>query len=253
MEFKQSWISEKRFEPYLHCTWECKERAVELYLLDRQLSASMFQDISYIEVALRNAINRYLSETYGDSWYSQTIGFDKRVRENISESWESLPSRFTSANVDRGASLGGRLVAASMFRTWTNMLDKGGSTGLDAPFDWADHDEIWTSDALKKVFPGANALAKQQDKNYETYGLKRAWVYQKVFPVRQIRNRIAHHESLSPKGVAITGAETRLTPEQCYEQCIDLAQMLDRDLAEFLAHLSTPQLLQELASFIDAL
>lgn len=253
MGFKQSWISEKRFEPYLHRTWGCDERAVELYLLDRQLSASMFQDISYIEVALRNAMNRYLSDRYGVGWYSKPIGFDKRVRENISESWRSLPGKFTSVNVDRGASLGGRLVAASMFRTWTNMLDKGGSTGLDAPFDRADHDEIWTADALKKVFPGANTLAKQQYKNYETYGLTRAWVYQKVFPVRQIRNRIAHHESLVPKGIAITGSDARLTPNQCYEQCVDLAYMIDRDLAEFLTQLQTPGLLRDLISFFDSL
>ncbi|MDO5372268.1 MAG: hypothetical protein Q4F10_02340 [Corynebacterium glutamicum] len=251
---KDEWISEDRLKPYLNRVWDSKNSALSLYGIDRRLSASLFQDISFIEVALRNSMSRYLSITYGEDWYGQIkIGFDRRVRENIIESWESLPSNFTSDGVSRGEKLGGRLVASSMFRTWTNMLDKGAQSGLAAPFEKADHDEIWDSEALLFVFPGAQILARRQDPEFEHKGLTRGWVYKKVFPVRQIRNRIAHHESLAPSGVPITGTDIRLDPHSCYQACLDLAGMLDRDLRAFIDGLSTPSVLKELDDFLNSL
>ncbi|MBA4506330.1 Abi family protein [Corynebacterium sanguinis] len=251
---KTEWISEDRLRPYMEMTWNCRDLACEIYVLDRRLSAYLFQDISYLEVALRNSISHYLTKRYGDDWYSRAeIGFDNRVRENISESWESLPRRFTSENALRNSKLGGRVVAASMFRTWTNMLDKGDTTALPAPFDRANHDRIWTARALNQVFPGARNLARRQDPDFENQGLTRQWVYTKVFPVRQIRNRIAHHESLAPKGVPITGTETRLTPRECHESCLDLGSMLDRDLRLFLEGLPTSNVLDELDSVLESL
>ncbi|MCT1414626.1 MULTISPECIES: Abi family protein [Corynebacterium] len=251
---KIEWVSEDRLTPYIDRTWGCPDRARELYELDRRLSALLFEAISYIEVALRNSINAYLTETYGDDWYTQVeVGFDNRVRANITESWESLPKRFTSVNADRNRKLGGRVVAASMFRTWTNMLDKGDVSALPAPFDRADHDRIWDAMALNRVFPGARQIARQQDPDFEHHGLTRQWVYTKVFPVRQIRNRIAHHESLTPKGVPITGTNTRLTPRECHHACLELGAMIDRDLRSFLENLAVTNALNELDSFTGSL
>lgn len=248
------WISSDRLKPYLDNTWNCEEKALELYALDRRLSAQLFQDISYLEVALRNSLHRYLTEKYGDDWYARVeVGFDNRVRENISESWDSLPKRYTNGSAPRNKKLGGRVVAASMFRTWTNMLDKGDASVFPAPFNKADHDRIWDAKALNLVFPGARQLARQQDPEFDNRGLTREWVYTKVFPVRQIRNRIAHHESFAPSGVPITGTDTRLNPRECHQACIDLAAMLDRDLKTFLESLSTPHVLEELDHFLGAL
>ncbi|MDY3128164.1 MAG: Abi family protein [Corynebacterium sp.] len=251
---KSEWVSEDRFAPYERKTFNCREKASELYALDRRISAHLFHDISYLEVALRNSMNAFLTWKYGQGWYATVeVGFDERVRENISESWTSLPSRYTGKNAERNRKLGGRIVAASMFRTWTNMLDKGSVSGLPAPFDLADHDRIWDASALKRVFPGARKLAQSQDSNFENRGLTREWVYSKVFPVRQIRNRIAHHESLSPNGVPITGTDVRFSPRECYQACLDLAAMLDRDLRSFLEGSPISGALDDLDDFLDSL
>lgn len=253
INFKVDWVSAERLRPYLAYTFDDQQRAVELYVLGRQLGAAIFHQIAYLEVALRNCMVEYLSKAYGEDWYAKPeVGFDERVRENLSEFWESLPKNFTR-NAERGEKLGGRLVAASMFRTWTNMLDKGAGTGLPAPFDKADHDRIWTSTALRQTFKDANALAKKKDPNFQATGLTRDWVYRKVFPVRQIRNRIGHHESIAPKGVPITGADTRLSARECAEVCMDLAQMIDRDLATFLSSFPVMDLIDKLDCFNSSL
>lgn len=251
--FKKEWISEERFRPYLERMFHAEEAALELYLVDRKLASAFFRDIAFIEVALRNAINRLLAEKFGSDWYARAeVGFDARVRGNISEAWDSLPRRYTAQQVVRGATLGSRIVAASMFRTWTNMLDKGGGTGLAAPFERADHDQIWDSAALLEVFPGARQLARAQDPNFSSQGLTREWVYHKVLPVRKIRNRVAHHEPLVLSGVPITGTNHRLSPRESFNAYMDLAAMLDRDLASFLEGLRTSDELKQAELLLDA-
>lgn len=253
ISFKKNWISDQRLKPYLEKANQAEWAAIELYLADRQLASAFFRDIAFIEVALRNAMNRHLVRRFGEDWYARVaVGFDARVRNNISEAWDSLPRKYTTHGATRGPKLGGRLVAASMFRTWTNMLDKGGGTGLPAPFEKADHDEIWDSTALLQVFPGARSLASEQDFNFSSHGLTREWVYHKVLPVRKIRNRVAHHEPLVLSGVPITGTNNRMSPRESFNAYMDLAAMLDRDLAGFLATLHTSKQLEKTERLLDS-
>lgn len=118
-------ISEHRFAPYKNRMSGNDELASELYRLDRIFSSALFKDISYIEVALRNALDRALTEDFGPNWWCSQIGFDQRVREHITDSWSRLPKRFTEKNVPRGERLKGRVIASCVFGTWSDMLDKG--------------------------------------------------------------------------------------------------------------------------------
>lgn len=247
MQIKKSWISEDKLRPYMEAALLIEDDALQLYLTDRKLSSALFQDISFIEVTLRNRIHMTLSNDFGPDWFTNpALGFDKRVVENLSEAWTSLPSKYTSNRSPDNTKLGGRLIAASMFRTWTNMLDAGGPTGLPAPFDKTTHDKIWNEQRLLSVFPGAKIIARAKDPSFETYGLTRGWVYQQVLPVRKIRNRIAHHESLI-NGVPITGTSDRLPAQDCFQACKTLAFMLDRDLESFISdNSSVPPLLNQL-------
>lgn len=239
-------ISEKRLQPYLQLAHLSQEKALELYRLDRKLASAIFEDIAYLEVALRNNINQVLCEDFGNDWYCRQIGFDERVVRNIADTWEKLPAQYTSKSADRNSTLGGRIVASSMFRTWTNMLDAGGSSGLPAPFEKSHHGDIWTRDRLIRVFPGANQLAKIQDPEYAARGLHRAWVHEKVLYVHWLRNRAAHHESLV-NGIPKPGDSggKRIIIGDCLQHCTDLAVMLDRELYSFLEQESKAQQILE--------
>lgn len=154
--FKKEWISDERLKPYLERMFHAEEAALELYLVDRKLASAFFRDIAFIEVALRNAINRLLAEKFGSDWYARAeVGFDARVRGNISE----------------------------------------------AP---------------------------------------------------KIRNRVAHHEPLVLSGVPITGTNHRLSPRESFNAYMDLAAMLDRDLASFLEGLRTSDELKQAELLLDS-
>jgi hypothetical protein len=58
-------ISEQRLLPYMEATFSDEGKAVELYIWDRQLATAFFHDLSVLEVALRNAVDRALTKLYG--------------------------------------------------------------------------------------------------------------------------------------------------------------------------------------------
>ncbi|WP_237232995.1 Abi family protein [Rothia nasisuis] len=233
-------VSAQRLKPYLEHSYNNRELAMRLYELDRRLSAELFYEIGILEVALRNSVDRYLTAKYGDSWIANpTLPMDQRTAENFHEAWDSLPANRRQESMENNPKLKGRLLAASMFRTWSNFFDKGGASGHPAPRDRADHDIIWTEEALKTVFPGAAKLAGRSGEK-----LNRDWAYRQVKEVHVLRNRIAHHESLI-NGYPLPGQEeTAITPAKRsaadgLKACRTLAKMIDRHLAKFIAENSS--------------
>lgn len=228
-------ISKQRLTPYLEHSFDDEDGAVRLYQLDRRLSAELFYEIGIIEVALRNAVDRYLSGKYGETWISNlALPIDHRTSENFHDAWESLPAPHRAENMERNKKLKGRILAASMFRTWSNLFDKGGPSGFSAPRDWSNHDLIWTAEALKSVFPGAARLAGRNGEQ-----LNRDWVHRKVKEVHVLRNRIAHHESLIngyplPGQENVEGTPKKMSATEGFKACRTLAKMIDGDLARYL-------------------
>lgn len=228
-------VSEQRLATYLDATYMDQDKALELYAWGRQLSAAFFHDISVLEVSLRNALDHALTTRYGENWFrlSATL-FDQRSYRQISEAWDRLPSKFHTHALTDGK-IRGRLLASCMFGTWVSILDAGGTTGLEGPCDRANHDEIWTREALINAFPGANKEAGSAARTK----LDRAWVHEQVREVHILRNRIAHHESLVA-GYPIPGTNDedtkpiRRTAQEGSDACMRLARMIDKDLENFL-------------------
>ena len=54
-----------------------------------------------------------------------------------------------------------------------------------------------------------------------------------VKQVHALRNRAAHHEPLV-NGFPLPGEQRRLSPTQGHQACLQLARLLDRDLATWL-------------------
>jgi len=227
-------VSKQRLEPYLDATFNDELKALQLYAWGRKLSAAMFHDISVLEVALRNALDRVLVGAYGEDWFRlSAVLFDSRTYEQLTRAWEGLPAKFFATQKGDGK-IRGRLIASCMFGTWKAMLDAGGSTGIDGPCARVDHDDVWTRERLVAAFPGAVQGARAERAHFD-----RAWVHTQIREVHVLRNRVAHHESLV-KGYPIPGTGStdeppeRRTAQQGADACMRLAQMIDRDLAAFL-------------------
>lgn len=236
-------VSEQRLKPYLEYSYDDQQIAMLLYELDRRLSAEIFYEIGILEVALRNAVDRYLTSVYGYAWVSNlALPIDQRTTENFHEAWDSLPADRRRENMEVNGKLKGRVLAASMFRTWSNLFDKGGPSGHPAPRDRADHDFIWTEQALKSVFPGAARIAGRAGAKSD-----REWTHRQIKEVHVLRNRIAHHESLID-GYPLPGQEPTENSEPAKRSateglnaCRTLAKMIDANLARFLSENSTAE------------
>lgn len=236
-------VSEQRLKPYLEYSYDDQQIAMLLYELDRRLSAEIFYEIGILEVALRNAVDRYLTSVYGYAWVSNlALPIDQRTTENFHEAWDSLPADRRRENMEVNGKLKGRVLAASMFRTWSNLFDKGGPSGHPAPRDRADHDLIWTEQALKSVFPGAARIAGRAGAKSD-----REWTHRQIKEVHVLRNRIAHHESLID-GYPLPGQEptensnpAKRSATEGLNACRTLAKMIDANLARFLSENSAAE------------
>ncbi len=227
-------VSSQRLATYLRATFDDEQKALDLYVWGRKLSAAYFHDISVLEVALRNSLDAALAKKYGDNWFRLSSSlFDARSYRQITDGWDRLPAKFRGTQATDGK-IRGRLIASCMFGTWVAMLDVGGATGVDGPCNRAEHDAVWTREVLLDALPGANKEAGE-----ERQRLDRAWVHEQMREVHILRNRIAHHESLV-NGYPIPGTNdasstpVRRTATAGYSFCMRLARMLDRDLAQFL-------------------
>ncbi|WP_048895733.1 hypothetical protein [Mycolicibacterium conceptionense] len=229
-----SCISAQRLGPYMSEAFNDGDTARELYLWNIELCSALYTDIALIEVALRNAMHAALSERYGERWYVHGPLLDKRTIDQLSESWKRIPKTLRH-DPKKNAAVHGRLIANCMFGFWTGLLDQGGATGIEAPRDQADYDEIWTSKILRRAFKGLRAEARKSNGT-----ASREWVYARVKEVHALRNRISHHEPLV-NGFPLPGqmdenqTPLRLTAEQGHEACMRLARMLDIHLADWLA------------------
>ncbi|MCF8607614.1 hypothetical protein L5I01_30085 [Gordonia sp. HY442] len=241
--FPKRHVSDQRLKPYMDATYDDEEKAMILYVWGRKLSASIFHDVSILEVALHNALDRALVGQYGKEWFRLRL-FDKRAFDQIVTAWESLPAPFRDAKPGDGK-IRGRLLAGCMFGTWSALLDAGGASGLPAPCAKVDHDLVWDRSTLLVAFPGARKLAGS-----ERARLDRDWVHRQVKEVHVLRDRIAHHESLV-NGYPIPGTgqqnrpPERRTLEDGITACTRLAEMLDQDLAGFLAEASDTRALYD--------
>lgn len=162
-------LSAPRFATYLGETGGDKEAALELYLWNLRLSAAFFVPLQICEVSVRNSIVAGIEKTYGANWPWER-GFEISLRN---------PPTGYSPRRDllglRGLSTAGKIVAELKFVFWEKMLTSG-------------HDgAIWNAH-FRKVFPNTDPA--------KTVQLLRREGNDSLFAIRDLRNRIAHHEPI---------------------------------------------------------
>ena len=202
--------------------------ALELYVWDRDLSAAFFADIAIIEVAMRHAMHRELVRDFSTAWDTVPQQWDDRTLRKLADARARLASRL----------IPDRLVAELMFGFWLGLLDEGGRATGPGGSSKVQYESVWRS-TLHRAFPGAKVAARG-------VGAKasRSWVHGQVAMVAALRNRVAHHEPLI-NGIPLPGQTdsssrpVRMTTAEAHNVCRSVAEMIDRDLAAWLASTST--------------
>lgn len=164
-----SLVSEGRFASYQRAAGGDPDKAVALYRWSVELSAACFEAFHYVEVAVRNAIDRemrvYVSEDRcGIPWFLMPVIGKHQAR--FDDDVERVRRRLRDQG--RGRETRDQVVAGMEFGFWTNLLH-------------SDHEELWRH-AIHKAFPHSSG--------------KRKDVVSVLEALRIFRNRLAHHDSL---------------------------------------------------------
>jgi Abi-like protein len=169
---------EKTMSPYrmnrylMACSCNTKQ-AMTLYRLNLRLSQEMFTVISCFEVTLRNSIDSHYLNTLGADWLKNAASvsgiFDNRgcrmTAKAINDVIDSLGTHYSH----------GKVVAGLGFGVWRYLF--------------ASHQYGAAGSSLLRIFPA-------KPRSTATVQYNQSFVFNQLFQINEIRNRIAHHEPI---------------------------------------------------------
>lgn len=171
-------ISAPRFATYLQAKGNHKADALSLYEWNLELSAAFIVPLQVCEVAARNGVVEVLEKVHGQNWpwsngFIRSLPVPKRH-------WHYNPQT-DLRNVAGRMPTTGKVVAELKFAFWEKTFTKGQDARL-----WIPH--------MNTAFPGIPAGI--------SIPTSRANAFAALQAVRELRNRIAHHEPIFTRDIA---------------------------------------------------
>ena len=168
-------MSSKRMERYLTACGGDTRKAMTLYRYNIQISQEMFTIVSCFEVALRNAIDRKLTDNLGENWLRDSILPDGVFTEPILRKTRDIIA-FAHRKLTQSHSYSHpKLLAEMEFGIWKYMF---------SPIQYRV-----TGRNLLAIFPNKPRSSREMQYN-QTY------IFNELDKVNSLRNRIAHHETI---------------------------------------------------------
>jgi hypothetical protein len=160
-------LTPQRLSKYLLATGHDIECALQLYVLNTQVSGALMIDLHYVEIALRNQFDRELAARFGATWFTAP-GFLGHVGQRMQESVQKALRDASRSQRPHGPLPPGKVIAELTFGFWLQLTDRR--------FEHV----LWTP-VLHKAFAPRKAP-------------KRSAFNHLLEKLRQLRNRVAHHE-----------------------------------------------------------
>lgn len=160
-------LSPDRFSTYLGWAEGDVPLAERLYSYNVQLSADFYASMHMLEVALRNKVDEALTNAHGTGWMnSATVLVEAYQQGCVAQAHGTLLR-------DGKAATHSQMVAELNFGFWSSVFGRSSN-------------HLWGP--LRAIF--------------QTNGLKRATIAQKLRDLRRLRNRIAHYEPILAQPIA---------------------------------------------------
>ncbi len=141
-----------------------RQKAVESYLENLGQSQNLYLKLHWLEIGLRNTINRQLTSLHGEMWFlSEALGLGVIEKQQIQKAIENLKKNNKTTTNDN-------LIATLSFGFWVNLFN-------------SPYENLWRV-SLRKGFSGCSAA------------LRRKELRSKLHPILKLRNRIAHYEPI---------------------------------------------------------
>lgn len=166
-------LSADRFSTYLGWAEGDVAMGERLYSYNIQLSADFYSSLHMLEVALRNKVDEGLSVTYGSAWLDDTNVLTDRYQQDCVDNARRTLHR------ERKLATHSQMIAELNFGFWSSLFG-----------------------------PSSNHLWKSLRPVFQTPGLKRAMVAQKLRDLRRLRNRIAHYEPILAQPLSVLHQDT---------------------------------------------
>ena len=168
-------MSSERMTRYLRATEGDTRNAMTLYRYNLQISQEMFTIVSCFEVALRNAIDRKLTENLGAEWLRDSIlpngVFTAPILRKTRDIISSAHRRLLHTNSYSHS----KLLAEMEFGIWKYMF---------SPVQYRV-----TGRNLLSIFPNKPRSTRENQYN-------QSFIFNELDRVNSLRNRIAHHETI---------------------------------------------------------
>jgi hypothetical protein len=180
-------ISAERFAPYHAAAGYDARRALQLYENNLELSMAFWGVLSDLEILVRNAMHERLTiwslRRYGDDvWY---LDHGRVFRDEGSSVIDAARRRATAEG--RGETVG-RVVAELPFGFWRFLLTSHYERSLWMP-------------CLRHAFPGIQGRGMRRD------------VHDAIRDLHVLRNRIAHHEPIHNRPLAVLHDQALMVAE----------------------------------------
>lgn len=193
------------------------EDAIELYSFNLRASQEMFGLIHCFEVILRNKIDTHYKQKFGDDWIKDSISVNSnfaKIEKHVS---------FVKTGIgDHGYKGHNRLLVSLTFSFWTEL------------FNTKQHQA--GGDSLLKIF-----TKKPRGSEYNNL-----YVYTKLKDIKDIRNRIAHHE---PICFNKENKQDFTLVNKNYNSIIELLKWLDIDPKFLIQHLKMSGMLYHIYNY----
>jgi hypothetical protein len=178
-------ISAPRFAPYLRAMSNSRADALALYQWNFQISAALFVPLQMCEIAMRNGVAEALERVHGINW-PRSNGFIRSLPTPRDK--RNYNAQIDLFNVARTHSTTGKVIAEVRLAFWQQIFTAGQDHRL-----WIPH--------LRTVFPGISHSIPVT--------AARANAYSSLYALRSLRNRIAHHEPIFRRDIAVEYSRLR--------------------------------------------
>jgi hypothetical protein len=170
-------LSADRFRPYVQMAQGDRVAAIRLYERNTRFSGALYCSIQGLEVCLRNAVHRSLTAAYGPDWFDHLT----MLRYPLPQKLEAAKSNILG---DGKLLTPGRVVAELSFGFWTALLSAKYEKCLWVPCLHRAFPYAFAGPEFGTTASGAPRRVNRQD------------IARRLDGIRQLRNRIAHHESI---------------------------------------------------------
>lgn len=167
-------ISAPRFTTYLNAKNGNRADALRLYQWNLEVSSAFIVPLQICEVSVRNSISDAITATHGANW-----PFEQGFHIRLSNPNKHYNPRRNVQNL-RGERTTGKVIAELKFAFWQYMFT-------------SRHDGTIWNPHFRTVFPYA-------DQNKSVQELRRN-AFETLKEIRDLRNRIAHHEPIFGRNI----------------------------------------------------